>query len=162
MTIASILQTAEGKAALKSLSAAFGIDAEKTGPAVNSLAEALSSRIQRNMISRGGVADIAGLLADREAGRALTSPQALTSPGVEATGNHILDVLIGNKHISRGIAARTAADTGIDEGIAKKLLPVVASLMVGGLQKQAQPQLSKIASQIPALSAVSHLSLIHI
>lgn len=156
MTIATILQTAEGKAALKSLSTAFGIDAAKAEPAVNSLANALSWRIERNMISRGGVADIAGLLADPAAGRALTAQQALASPGIEAAGNHILDVLIGDKHISRGIAARTAADTGIDEGIAKKLLPVVASMMVGELQKQAQPQLNKIASQIPALSAVSH------
>lgn len=161
MTIASILQSAEGKAALKNLSSAFGIDAAVAGPAVNSLADALSARIQRNMISRGGVADIAGLLAEPQAGRALANPTALASPEMADAGNHILDVLIGDKHTSRGIAARTAASTGIDEGVARKLLPVVASMMLGGLQRQAEPQVSKLVRGIPALSAVSNQGVSH-
>ena len=156
MTIASILQSAEGKAAFKNLSSAFGIDAAVAGPAVNSLADALAAQIQRNMISRGGVADIAGLLAEPQTARTLTDTKSLAGPEVADAGNHILDVLIGDKHISRGIAARTAASTGIDEGIAKKLLPVVASMVLGGLQKQAQPQVSKLVRDMPALSAVSH------
>jgi hypothetical protein len=149
VTIATLLQTADGKAALKNLSSAFGIDSTAAEPAVASLATALANRIQRNMISRGGVADIAGLLIDSSAGRAATDSSSLASLQVAETGNHVLDVLIGDKHVSRGIAARTAAETGIDEGLAKKLLPVVASMLVGNLQKQAAPQLTKLMRDLP-------------
>ena len=137
MTDAPILKSVETKATIASFATAFGLDPAVAGPAVASLTTALSQRIERNTISRGGVADMVGLLVDPASGRAMTETKALNGADIADTGNHILDVLIGNKHISRGIAARTAADTGIDEETAKKMLPVVASMMLGGLQKQA-------------------------
>lgn len=156
MGIESLLKSGQGKAVLDNIAATFAIDPAQSGPAVTELATALSQRIERNMISRGGVADLVGLLVDPASGRALSEPKSLASAEVAETGNHILDVLIGNKHISRGIAARTAADTGIDEGVAKKLLPVVASIVLGGLQKQAQPQMTKLIRDVPVLKAATN------
>lgn len=153
MSIAALLQTSEAQAALKSLSSALGLDTTQAKPAINSMAEELAHRIQRNMISRGGVADVAGLLTDPRTGVALTKSTALSGPQVIDEGNHILDVLIGDKHVSRGIAHRAATDAGIDEGAAKKLLPVVASMLFGGLQKASEPQLAKLARDVPVLAA---------
>ena len=153
MSIATLLQSTEGQAALKSLNNAFGLEASQAKPAIANMAEELSWRIQRNMISRGGVADVAGLLTDPRTGVALDKPAALASPEVIDEGNHILDVLIGDKHVSRGIAHRAATETGVDEGVAKKLLPVVASMLFGGLQKASEPQLAKLARDMPVLAA---------
>lgn len=153
MTIAALLQSSEAQAALQSLTSAFGLDAAQAKPAITTMAQELAHRIQRNMISRGGVADVAGLLTDPRTGVALNRSSALASPQVADEGNHILDVLIGDKHVSRGIAHRAAAETGIDEGVAKKLLPVVASMLFGGLQKASEPQLAKLARDVPVLAA---------
>ncbi|MEQ1671390.1 MAG: DUF937 domain-containing protein [Hyphomicrobium sp.] len=156
MGIEALLKSAQGKAALDSVAASFGLNPAQTGPVVDALAGALSQRIERNMISRGGVADMVGLLVDPASGRALAEPKALASADVANAGNHVLDVLIGDKHISRGIAARTAADTGIDVETAKKLLPVVASMMLGGLQKQSNPEMTKLFRHVPVLAAASN------
>lgn len=154
--IEALLKTAQGKAAMDSIAASFGIDPAQSGPAVAQLATALSQRIERNMISRGGVADMVGLLVDPASGRALAEPKALANPDVIDAGNHVLNVLIGDKHISRGIAARAAAKSGIDVETAKKLLPVVASMMLGSLQRQAQPEMTKLIRNVPVLAAASN------
>jgi hypothetical protein len=149
--IENILQSAQGKAAIDNLSRAFGLAPAQAAPAVASLGDALSWRIERNLISRGGVADVVGLLGKPQAALAVKEPQNLAGADVADAGNGVLDVLIGSKHVSRGIAARTAAATGIDESVARKMLPVVASLMVGGLQRQAAPQFAKIMRDVPGL-----------
>ena len=138
MNIETILKNAQGGAALSNLATAFGVNPDKTAPAVLSMVEALSQRIERNTLSRAGLADIVKLLGNPEAGRALSDPSNLASPQTIETGDGILDVLIGDKHISRGIAARASKQSGLDGDVLKRMLPAVASMMIGGLQRETQ------------------------
>ena len=45
--------------------------------------------------------------------------------------------LFGSKDVSREVASHAAGSTGLDEGLMKKMLPVVASLVMGSMSKQA-------------------------
>lgn len=146
-----ILKTPEAKETTAAIATAFGLDPAQAAVAVDSLAAAINQRFLRNTLSRGGIADLVGLLADKSAGRAMAREGPMARPQLTEAGNHVLDVLIGNKHVSRGIAARTARDTGIDVETAKKLLPIVASMMVGGLQEKAKPKIAELVRGIPAL-----------
>ncbi|TIM19389.1 MAG: DUF937 domain-containing protein, partial [Mesorhizobium sp.] len=71
-----------------------------------------------------------------DAGRAF-SPQ-----GVDE-GNGILGHLFGSKDLSRAVASQAAQASGVSQQILQQMLPVVASMMMGGLFKQTgaqQPQ----------------------
>ncbi|MBK9080181.1 MAG: hypothetical protein IPL91_14305 [Hyphomicrobium sp.] len=92
MTIAPILKTAEAKTAIDGITRAYGLDAAQVAPVVDSLSEALTTRFTRLMLSRGGVADVVGLLGSQEAARTLDDPKSLTDPAVVDEGNHVLDV----------------------------------------------------------------------
>lgn len=151
MTIEASLKSPEGQQLINQVAQAFNIDDDKANAAIRSLADAVSARIQRSMLSRGGVADVAALVTNPTAASALTDPKALATPEAIADGNQILDVLIGNKHISRKIAARTASRSDLDTGTVEKLLPAVASLVVAELQRQAQPALDKVVRAVPGL-----------
>lgn len=148
MTIENSLRSTEGQQLISNIASAFGIDRQKADEAVQLLTDELSARVQRAMLSRGGVADVVSLVTAPAAQRALTHPDALTSSGVAADGDDILDVLIGSKHVSRGIAQRTARMTGLDPITVKKLLPVVANLLVGELQRQSGPAIAKVAGRL--------------
>lgn len=152
MTIEDTLQSAQGRELVARVADAFGIDEQKADAAVRSLTEALNVRIQRAMLSRGGVADVVSLVTAPDAQRTLSDPAELGSPSTRDAGNEVLDVLIGNKHVSRGIAARTASATGLDAGTIEKILPVVASLLIGELQRQSGPAIAKVAGRIPGFS----------
>jgi Bacterial protein of unknown function (DUF937) len=152
LQIDRILNDAASSAVIKNLATAFGVDPERATPAVEIMFQALTDRIERNTLSRGGVADVVDLLGKPALGRALNDPQGLASPQVANAGNYVLEVLFGSKHLSRGIAARAAAQTGLDEEVAKRMLPSVASLLIGALQSKAQ---GEIADKFGGLAAVS-------
>lgn len=52
-------------------------------------------------------------------------------------GNDILGNIFGSKDVSRSVAGEVAAMTGIDEGILKKMLPILAMAITGYMAKQA-------------------------
>jgi hypothetical protein len=152
VTIEESLRSAKGQELVGKVAEAFDVDEQKAAAAVQSLTDELKFRIERSMLSRGGVADVVSLVTAPSAGKALSNPEDLSSPGVAANGNQILDVLIGNKHVSRGIAARTASSSGLDADTVQKILPVVANLLIGELQRQSGPQIAKVAGSIPGFS----------
>lgn len=152
MQIENILNQAQSTAAIKNIASAFGIDPEKTEIAVEYMLQTLADRIERNTLSRGGVADMVDLLGRPQAGRAFNDPENLGSSQMVEIGNYILDVLYGDKHLSRGIAARAASRANINEEVTKRMWPVVASLMIGALQSKAQPSLERTFSGFAARS----------
>jgi Bacterial protein of unknown function (DUF937) len=149
VTIEDSLRSARGQELVAKVAAAFGIDEQKADAAVKSLSDELNVRIQRAMLSRGGVADIVSLVTAPDAQRALANPASLATSDVADDGNQILDVLTGSKHTSRGIAARTASATGLDPDTVQKLLPVVANLLIGELQRQSGPAIAKAVGSLP-------------
>lgn len=154
MDIERTLNNAQGGAAISNVANAFGVAPDKAATAITVMLDALSQRTMRNTLSRGGLADIVAMLGNAGAGRALADPQNLNSPEIAEAGNGVLDVLIGNKHISRGIAHKAAKQSGIDEETLKKMLPVVASMMLGGLQKETQPIFSDRLRDVPGLGGM--------
>ena len=153
MNIEALLKNGDsGSAALQNIATSFGLDPEVARTTAASLGEALTQRIQRNAMSRGGVADIVALLANPNVARATAEKKNLNSAPVIEAGNEVLDVLIGNKHVSRGIAASAASETGVSEDVAKKMLPVVASMMIGGLQRKVQPEFNRLIRNVPELA----------
>jgi hypothetical protein len=154
MTIAASLNSPEGQRLVEKIAQTFNVDGDKADRAVRSLTDELDARVQRSMLNRGGVADVAALVTNPAAGTALSDPQALASPDAVNSGNHILDVLIGNKHVSRKIAARAASQANIDSGTAEKMLPAIANLLIGELQRQLSPALQKVVSSVPGLNGI--------
>lgn len=137
--------TDAGRAQLSdAVARSFDLDPAQADTAIRQLTDAVTFRMERNMLSRGGVADMTSLLVNPDVGTA----RAPDSGG--AQGNEVLDVLIGNKHVSRGIAARAASMAGIDASAAEKILPIVANAVIGTLRKEAGPELQQIAFGIDA------------
>lgn len=149
MTAKSLFKDVPGPSPAQSLAKAFGVEPDKAQAALDFMTQKLADRVERNTLSRGGLADIFDILARPAAGEALKQPAALTSPGVAAMGNGILDVLLGSKHASRGVADKAARETGLDAETLKKMLPVVASMVVGALQAKAMPKIEKALAAAP-------------
>jgi Bacterial protein of unknown function (DUF937) len=152
LDISTAIKKAGDSGAFENLARSFGLEPATATPAIDSMFEALALRVERATLSRSGVADVVTLLGNRESGRALSDSNNLAGAAVADAGNGVLDVLIGNKHISRGIAASAASAAGISDDVAKKMLPVVASMMMGALQRQTQPEFARLVRNVPALA----------
>lgn len=149
MTPKSLFAGRNGASAADNLATAFGVKPDQAQLAMDYMTQALTDRIERNTLSRGGIADIFDLLARPGTGTALRDSTALASNNVADAGNQVLEVLFGTKHQSRGIAAGAARTSGIDVDTLQRMLPAVASMVMGALQQRAMPKIEK------SLAAVS-------
>ena len=68
----------------------------------------------------------------------LDDPSHFQRPEAVSDGNNILGHIFGSKDVSRNVAQRASQKTGVDSGILKQMLPVIASMVMGSMSKQTQ------------------------
>jgi hypothetical protein len=129
-----IMQAAGGNTAQQAGSQ-FGLSPEMSQKAIGALLPAISSAMKQNTASPQGLAGLLGALQNGGHEQYLDNPQAL-SQNAQTDGNAILGHLFGTKEVSRAVAGRASEQTGIDTGILKQMLPMVAMMAMGGMSKQ--------------------------
>lgn len=126
----------------------LGLGASDSQALLKKLVPALAGSIKQSAVSPGGLEKLTAALGKGNHQRYLDDPSALEDSATVSDGNAILGHLLGSKEVSRRVADEAAADTGIDAGLIKKFLPIVAAAAMGALSKQtgAGANLSKSSS----------------
>jgi hypothetical protein len=133
----SLLNAGDG-GAVRQLGTQFGLGPDQAQSALSALLPALMAGFQNNAARDGGLDQLAAALAGGSHQQYLDNPTTLGDPATTADGNGILGHILGSKDISRQVAQRAAAQTGIDPGILKQMLPVVAALAMGAMAQQSR------------------------
>ncbi len=116
----------------------FNLDANSAQSAIKHMLPALTRGMQNNVKKEGGLEGLFGALASGQHSRYVENPELLGQSGTTQDGNAILGHLLGSKDVSRNVAGHAAKETGLDFGLLKKMLPVLATVVMGSLGKQTQ------------------------
>ena len=144
-----MLKGAAGGQAIKQVAKQTGLSDSMAEIAVKALLPAISGGLQRNAQQPGGLQALLGALNNGNHDRYLDQPETLGRPEAIQDGNGILGHLLGSKDTSRAVASHASQKTGIDAGLLKVVLPMVASMAMGSLSKQ-----TKEPSMVEALAGV--------
>jgi hypothetical protein len=144
MNILESILAAQNGGAVKQMSQQLGVGEDQAASVLSSLVPALAGGFQRNMQSAGGLDALVGALSGGQHSRYLDNPSSLA--GALGDGNGILGHILGSKDVSRQVATRAAAQTGLDPSILKAALPLVAALMMGAMAKQGAGSMASAAS----------------
>jgi len=136
MNILDLLLSAENKPALDEMARNFGLNEEQTRNAVEGLIPALSRGMQKNTGNEQGMDELLDALKTGKHSQYMEQPNTLSRPETSEDGNGILGHIFGNKQVSRDVAAQVSQQSGISSTILKKMLPVVASLVMGAISKK--------------------------
>lgn len=136
MNMLESLMSAQGGGAVRELGAKFGLDEQQTTSALSALLPALAAGFQRNLQSEGGVASLMAALQSGGHQRYLDDPSNLNDQNAVADGNGILGHVFGSKEVSREVANRASAQSGLSPDILKQMLPLVATMMMGAFARQ--------------------------
>ena len=138
----SLAQILNQTGVIQSMATELNVDERTAQMGANALLPAIVAGMGRS--STGGGADplggLGGLLGGALAGGAgggLLDAVLGTKPTPTQQGNDILGNIFGNKDVSRSVAGEVAAATGLDEGLLKKMLPILAMAVVGYMARQA-------------------------
>lgn len=136
MDLMDLLSAAGADNSVGKIADSVGIGKSDAQNMLGALAPALMRSLQKQGESSGGIAALQGALASGNHQRYVDEPELMASDDTRADGNKILGHLFGSKDVSRNVAAQAAAETGIDAGLIKKALPLVAGLAMGALSKE--------------------------
>lgn len=114
----------------------FGLSREQTLAAVAELAPMVTSGVRRNTREPDGMVSLFEALSGGRHERYLEDDAAVEYDRVKNDGNAILGHLFGRKEVSREVAMQAAGTTGIGSAILKKMLPIIASMVMGAIFKR--------------------------
>ena len=132
----SLAQMLQQSGAIESMARELNIDEQTARTGAGALLPAIVAGMGRSTAGSGGLGGLGGLIGGLGGGGLLESVLG-GGPTDTGKGNDILGNIFGGKETSRGVASEVSAITGIDEGLLKKMLPILAMAVAGYMAKQA-------------------------
>jgi hypothetical protein len=136
MNLTDILAQAGG---LQSVARDLGLSEDQAAAGAEALLPAILGGMKKQAQAQPtGLAGLGGLLGQLGGGGLLDqvlSPQ----PTDPSQGNDVLDRIFGSKDVSRAVADSAASQSGLDSGVLRKMLPLLAMLamlVTGFMAKQ--------------------------
>ena len=131
--------SAGGGSAIQMLGGRFGLPPAATRSALEALLPMVSGGLKNQAQAQGGVEGLLGSVLQPAHTEYGDDANVLARPGTTELGNQILGSIFGNdRDVSRTVAAQAAQTTGLDVGILKQMLPIVAMMAAGAMAKTAQ------------------------
>ena len=137
MNLLETIQQAQGGQLVGRLAQNFGLDQAQVSAALENLVPMVAGGVQRNVNQQGGLDSIINVLQGGNHDQYLNDHAQLNQSNAVDDGNSILGQIFGSKDVSRQVAAHAATNSGIDAGILRKMLPVVASVVMGAMKQRA-------------------------
>ncbi|WP_020176783.1 DUF937 domain-containing protein [Methyloferula stellata] len=128
-----IFQNAQGGKAAENLAAQFGLSTEQVDAAVKALIPALSMAFLSKLKDPGALGSLVSNLSDGQHTSTFASADAAQTPETAAKGGDILGELFGSSHITTQIAQQASSVTGLRPEVLVQMLPVIVSVIAGGL-----------------------------
>jgi hypothetical protein len=133
MQITDILAQAGG---LQSMARELGISEADAAKGAAALAPAILGGFKKQAQAQpSGLEGLGGLLGQLGGGSLLSQVLAPEPTDVSA-GNDVLGQIFGSKDVSRTVAQSASAQTGVDQGVLKKMLPMLAMMIAGYMATQ--------------------------
>jgi hypothetical protein len=136
MDILQQILRAQGGGVVQQMSRQFGLNDDQTASALSALVPALASGFQKNMSSPQGLDGLLSALGGGNHRQYVDDLGSLGRTGTTTDGNKILGHVLGSKDVSRQVASQVSATTGVGESVVKRMLPIVASLMMGTMSQK--------------------------
>lgn len=142
---------------VKQIASQYGLDESQAQSAISSLVPALARGVRNNAQQGDGLANILGALQQGGNIDAMGAASQLAGQQAVDQGNNFLGQIFGSKDVSRGVADRAAEQTGIGSDILKKMLPVLATAVMGSLTRNAGSALGADAGSGGGLGGIADL-----
>ncbi len=136
--LSELLQAAHGGDAVATLAQKFGISPDQANAALAALSPALAQGLQNHMQNPEGLSQILGHLSDPAHQAAYGDAAAVDAPAAANAGGDLLGQIFGGSANVGQIVQHVGQETGLSPDLLNKLMPVLASLTMGGVAKSMQ------------------------
>jgi hypothetical protein len=133
MQVTDILNQTGG---LQSIARELGISESQAASGAAALAPVILGGFKKQAQSQpGGLEGLGGLL-NQLGGSGLLDDVLASKPTDVGRGNEVLGQIFGSKDVSRAVAQNAASQSGLEPGLLRKMLPMLAMLVAGYMARQ--------------------------
>jgi hypothetical protein len=121
---------------LQSMAQELGVSESEVATGADALVPAILGGFKKQVQSQPtGLEGLGGLLGQLGGGGLLDNVLA-PQPTDVSQGNDVLGQIFGSKDVSRAVTQNAASQTGLDPGLLRQMLPMLAMLVAGYMAKQ--------------------------
>lgn len=131
MNLNDIIQAAQGGQGINNLAGQFGLTPEQTQAAIQAMIPAFSSGLQRTAQDPTGLGGILSQLTNGVHQGSFTDPAQTATAG--GAGGGVLGQIFGSPQITAQISQQASQISGVNAQIIQQMMPIVASMLMGGL-----------------------------
>jgi hypothetical protein len=131
-----ILDDAHDGEALAALGREFDLTPEQTEAAVTALLPAISSGLKQSTATPQGLGSLFSMMGQQQDLQPMyEDPEMAFGPEGRAAGNDALSVIFGSPDVSQAIVDQAQSFSGVSSNVLKKMLPVLAGILISGLMR---------------------------
>lgn len=138
--LSEIINNAQDGKAVENLAQQFGLSPEQAQSAVQALIPAISGGLMQKVGQSGDLGSIISAITDPTHHASFANADAAQSDATAEKGSDAVNNMFGSSHIANQIAQQASSVTGIRPDILMQMMPVLVSIVLGGLAKSAQNQ----------------------
>ncbi len=137
MNLFEMMTQAQGGNAMQNMAQQFGLAPEQAQGAVEALLPALSMGLQKQTESVDGFQKLLQMFGNGQYSGFHDADGDGIPDNAATQGNDVLGQLFGSKDVSRAVADQASLMSGVSTTILRQMLPVIASMVMGGMFKGA-------------------------
>jgi hypothetical protein len=131
-----ILDNAHDGEGMTALGQEFGLTPTQTEAAVTALLPAISTGLKQSTATPDGLGTLFGMMGQQQNLQVMyDDPETAFGPEGVAAGNDALSVIFGSPDVSRAVIDQAQNFSGVSSNILKKMLPVLAGVVLSGLMR---------------------------
>ncbi len=127
----------------------FGLSDAQAEDAVRTMLPTLNRAVQTNIQSKSGLESLLRALSSGKHQRYYDDPGTIGDPDAVADGRAILGHMLGSERQTRALARQASYATGIGGSILEKILPQLASILMGMIFKQGGGSIQRKFDRMP-------------
>ncbi|MEM7505235.1 MAG: DUF937 domain-containing protein [Pseudomonadota bacterium] len=136
MSLLKMLMESQNGQGLSQLAQQFGLDEAQMGGLAGMIAPAISKGAKRRAEQPGGLEAMLGqMMGEREA-QYLDNPAAAAQPEARQQGENFLEQIMGSREATNELGAAAAERSGVSQDLVSQIMPAIAAMMQGGMQRQ--------------------------
>ena len=132
MTLYDLMMGAQGGQAVNQLASQFGLSMQQTQAALQAMMPAFSAGFQKTMADPMGFGALMSQMTNNAFAQFYANP-AQTPAAATGLGGNVVGQIFGSQQIQSQVSQQAAQASGVSAQIIQQMLPIVASMLIGGV-----------------------------